>query len=207
MIRNGHHNPWRIWDPPAFPSAPVSNVSHCILHLKQLLCVQKFMGSLDQNPILNDKIEVSAYQSLLSSINTLINKPYLYYITVKCALTFISFIASVSLILCLIFVDIVWAVVSGVIVIGTFLCIRLAGNLYFKAMFKLKEELEPFVNRLQEEVLSNTDAKMFLGQYCSWLEFTNTGESIQRESSIKVFKVFNPGTVVPKGTISLPLIA
>lgn len=206
MIRNGNQNPWRIWDPPIFPTAPASNNTHYMLYLKQLLCVQKFIGLLAHNPFLNDKIDQSAYQSLLSSINALINKPYLYYIVLKCVLTFISFVASVSLILCLIFVDIVWAVVSGVVVIGTFLFIRLAGNLYFKAMFKLKTDLEPFINRLQEEVLINTGTKMFIGEYCSWLEFTNTDSSIQKESSIKVFKVFTPGAIVAKGTISLPLI-
>lgn len=203
---NSTENLWRIWDPPSFPSPPHRNYDQYILYLKQFLFVQKFVGSLEQNPLLNGKIEPSDYQKLLHSVNHLLNAPFLHYTLIKCILTFMNFIASVSLILFLIFEQIPWAIVSGVALVFTLVLIRFSGNLYFKAMKKLREEIQINVDKLQNEFLGNTDIRMYVGDFCAWIEFAQWFESEQDSVSQKTLKVFDSGSIKSKRTISWPLM-
>ena len=79
-IRVETSNPWRIWDPPMFPRPSPTTSTHTILPLKCLNCSQKFIGSLENNQILADKIHPNVYQTILSTINQHLKFPYILYI-------------------------------------------------------------------------------------------------------------------------------
>jgi hypothetical protein len=206
MSRNSE-NIWRIWDPPSFPNPPLRNYNQHVLHLKQFLFVQKFTGKVEQNLLLYGKIEQNDYQKMIHSINLLINTPFLYYVFTKCILTFLNFVSSVSLILCLIFTEIIWAVISGILMLMTLLLIRFAGNLYFKAMEKLRLEIQSEFEKIQSEVLAGTNIKALIGEYCAWIEFFEALVQGERVVQEKTLKVFESGSIKPKGTITLPLIS
>ncbi|OMJ75067.1 hypothetical protein SteCoe_25878 [Stentor coeruleus] len=133
-IRAISQNPWRIWDPPVFPRTPQNNNSHSILPLKVMICSQKFIGSLESNTIMVDIIDSASYQEILNKANEPLKSPILWYVGIKCFLTFISFIASVAFIISLIFLSFLWAGISGIVVLTSFFCIRESGNQYYKTM-------------------------------------------------------------------------
>ena len=164
------------------------------------------MGTLESNQLLVDKIDPEVYQQILAQANSFLKTPLLWYISVKCILTFISFVFSVSLIISLIFTSFIWAGVSGAVVLITFVCIRESGNQYYKVMQKTKEKLGNALEELQRIHLSSTNVKIFVGEYCNWLDFTTAEPEIVQEKPIQTFHIFTPGTSIPKGTTTTPLL-
>lgn len=205
-IRIISQNPYRIWDPPVFPRAPPSTATHCIIPLKCFACSQSFISPLENNQLLVDKISATDYQNILSSANILLKRPILWYIISKCGLTFLSFVASVVLIISLIFISFIWTGVSAAIVLLSFFCIRECGNQYFKAMCRLRNKISEVLEQQQEKYLSQTNVKIFCGEYCNWLDFTTNETEVVEENPIKTFHIFTPGTVHPKGIITMPLL-
>jgi hypothetical protein len=205
-IRIQNQNPWRIWDPPTFPRPQSSTPAHVILPLKILLCSQKFIGSLEDNSLLCDKINRISYEAILNTINNSIQSPLLCYITIKCVLTFLSFAACVTFIISLIFMNFIWAGVSGSIILLTFYLIRESGNMYYKAMHKLKHKITVLIQKLQREHLRDTNVNLFCGDFCAWIDFTTAEQEIVNEPPSKVFNIFLPGCIDSKGVTTIRLI-
>lgn len=192
-------SPLLFWRPPYIYKVPEAQSGHCHVPLIQNYFSSTYHSNLMSYQMLAERINQSAFMSVIMSGNYIIKNPYFKFLFVRWFLVLAAFIAFINFITSCASGDVA-GIIINLILFG--LCpvgMRAGGAQYLERLHKYKKVMDKAMRSQSSTILSGSGIVVESGEKCLYLDFHEQAYS----PPVQVNYLANPGYYQPGTQINL----